>query len=75
VSAAHFGEGDEGGLVGVWRRVKVSLSGAEAAVAKAFFDHLEVRVGQRLVDRVELLRRHDDQRLSRCWGMASAGGE
>jgi hypothetical protein len=38
----HLGEGIECGLVSVRQGVEVPLGRAEAAVAEAFLDHLEV---------------------------------
>jgi hypothetical protein len=44
-SVSHPGEGFEGGFVGVGEGVEVLLSGAEASVAEALLDDLEVVVG------------------------------
>jgi hypothetical protein len=41
-SVPHLGEGFEGGFVGVGEGVEVLLGGAEAAVAEALLDDLEV---------------------------------
>ena len=41
-SVPHLGEGVEGGFVGVGEGVEVLLGGAEAAVAEALLDDLEV---------------------------------